>query len=130
MATITLKSQKEPIIVDRATAEKIKQVWFDEKVPMSNQLEIGELSCLKSEIKQINLSAMAEIKREDHWVIQSFKRNSIWKQTFSTYEEAKAEYDYQMGMLHPEIRDQLDWKIVKKSSSTKSSEDKSDFGGF
>src|SRR3990167_10873588 len=105
MATITLKGNKEPIITDRSVAQRVKDLWFDENVPMTAKTDIGEVSCLKGEIKQINLSAMGVLrKKEDHWIIISYKKNSIWQGTFPTYETAKEEYDRQMDMLHPEIR--------------------------
>ena len=135
MATITLKGNKEPIITDRSVAQKIKDWWFDENIPMTAKTDIGEVSCLKGEIKQINLSAMGVLrKKEDHWIIISYKKNSIWQGTFPTYETAKEEYDRQMDMLHPEIRQEQDWVIEKRSSDIIEEEQKDvkddNWGGF
>ena len=135
MATITLKGNKEPIITDRSVAQRVKDWWFDENVPMTAKTDIGEVSCLKGEIKQINLSAMGVLrKKEDHWIILSLKRNSIWQGTFPTYEMAKEEYDRQMDMLHPEIRQEQDWVIEKRSSDIIEEEQKDvkddNWGGF
>ena len=135
MATITLKGNKEPIITDRSVAQKIKDWWFDENIPMTAKTDIGEVSCLKGEIKQINLSAMGVLrKKEDHWIIISYKKNSIWQGTFPTYEMAKEEYDRQMDMLHPEIRQEQDWVIEKRSADIIEEEPKDvkddNWGGF
>ena len=135
MATITLKGNKEPIITDRSVAQKIKDWWFDENIPMTAKTDIGEVSCLKGEIKQINLSAMGVLrKKEDHWIIISYKKNSIWQGTFPTYETAKEEYDRQMDMLHPEIRQEQDWVIEKRSADIIEEEPKDvkddNWGGF
>ena len=135
MATITLKGNKEPIITDRSVAQKIKDWWFDENIPMTAKTDIGEVSCLKGEIKQINLSAMGVLrKKEDHWIIISYKKNSIWQGTFPTYETAKEEYDHQMDMLHPEVRQEQDWVIEKRSADIIEEEPKDvkddNWGGF
>ena len=135
MATITLKGNKEPIITDRSVAQRVKDWWFDENIPMTAKTDIGEVSCLKGEIKQINLSAMGVLrKKEDHWIIISYKKNSIWQGTFPTYEMAKEEYDRQMDMLHPEIRQEQDWVIEKRSADIIEEEPKDvkddNWGGF
>ncbi len=36
-----------------------------------------------------------------YWIIVNWKRNSIWKQTYITYEEAQKEFDLQILRLKP-----------------------------
>lgn len=36
-----------------------------------------------------------------HWIIVNRKRESIWKQAYYSYDEAKAEFNFQVAALRP-----------------------------
>ncbi len=38
--------------------------------------------------------APEEKKKIPHWIIRNRKGNSIWNKSFSSYQEAKAEFDF------------------------------------
>lgn len=106
---IVLKGQREPITVSETQAKKINAIFLDGSISLDQPLSVGGASFLKETIKFVEVKKDTEDSgyesKKPHWVIYSAKRNSIWQNAYSSFEEAKAEM--------PE--DQFDdWEIVKK----------------
>lgn len=98
---IHLKGVKEPIEVTYEQAKKITDIFFDDKVDRGFVISVGDNSFRKSEIRYIRKTKDKPSGGRTHWIIVNYKRGSIWKDVFLSYESAKEEFDLQVSQLHP-----------------------------
>lgn len=106
------------VSVSKEQAEKIKSL-MQGKEDGDTFITAGNWSGSLSEIRSVDTSVSSGIRTGDidvqtsskrHWIIYHPKRNIIWKQSFKTFEEARAELDFQsMGN-----GGENGWKILER----------------
>lgn len=111
---VFIKGDREGITCSEKTAKEIEFVLKSIYSASDTPLTIKGQTFTKSEIRKIEVRKdFNPDEYNSHWIIFSKKRNFIWKQPYKTFEEAKAELDYQQMSL-PEGMNKSDWAIIKQ----------------
>ncbi len=97
---VYLKGIKEPLEVTSEQAKKLTDIFFNDSISGSFVINMNDNSFRKSEIRYIRKASEKSTGTKEHWIIINVKRPSIWKQPYFSFQEAKAEFDYQVSLLH------------------------------
>jgi hypothetical protein len=97
---IYIRVQKEPLEITSSQAEKAVAIFNDSGTKSDHVINIGSSSFKKGEIRMIREgTGEANDFKRPHWIIKNEKRGLIWKQAYTTFEDARNELDYQEKIL-------------------------------
>ena len=101
---IYLKGERDPIVCSEKAALTVQKLFTDEHVLMSKPITVSRFTFTKDAIRRVFVEKDRDennIGEQTHWIIYNPKCDTVWKKSYVTYEEAKAELDFQEMSMPP-----------------------------
>lgn len=96
---IYLRGEHEPIFCSEAIANQAKRMLEDASIPPTQVVSMLGRTFHKEIIRRVDvMSDSGQQAARPHWVIRNTVNGDIWKDVFTSYQEAEVELKFQKNM--------------------------------